>query len=75
MESLKEYMPWRLWAQQGHGGAALATVGAVEWFIRHHKEQLAREGHLIPRRGPGGHLVGPKFGEAVLRIMREGSGA
>lgn len=73
MEQLASFKPWRQWVTDGDGGPAFTTLGGMEWFLRHYKHRLAKEGHLLLRSGPGGHLVGPGFGDAVLQILREES--
>lgn len=72
-DRLSDFVPWPEWLSSGEGGKILKTMGAVEWFIRMHRDELIRSGQLILRSGPGGHFVGPKFGNVVLEILRRKS--
>ena len=72
-ERISEFKPWPQWLLAGEGGDVLGSPGAVAWFIRKHRKRLVDSGQLILRSGPGGHFCGPRFGEEVLRILREES--
>jgi len=74
-DSLRDFVPLTTWLLQKQGGGILKTPGGAQWFIRKHREQLAKSGQLILRAGPGGHHVGPRFGDVVLEILRAESSA
>jgi len=64
-----DYLKHRDWVAE-HGGAMFPTVGALEWFVRNHRQELIESGELIVRRGPGGTLVGPGFGRLAVEIVQ-----
>ena len=70
--SLKDFLRPGPWVEQ-HGGEMFKTVGAVNWMIRQHKQELVDSGELIIRRGPGGTWLGPGFGRIALEIIRRES--
>jgi hypothetical protein len=58
------------------GGDTFPTQSSFEWFVRQHRAELMASGEVIVRRGTGGTLVGPGFGELAIAIMqRKQSGA
>ncbi len=71
-EKVSEFITVRDWAAD-HGGDAFRTFSALEWFIRRHRAELVESGQLILRKGQGGSLVGPRFGELTLEILRRES--
>ena len=70
-DTLADFMPWPQWVEAGHGGEVIKTHGQALWTIRKFSKKLIASGQLIPRRGPGGSLVGSRFGEVVLEALRE----
>ncbi|WP_078119610.1 hypothetical protein [Thiosocius teredinicola] len=52
------------------GGELFGTVGSFDWFVRQHRQELVDSGELIIRRGPGGSLVGPGFGDVAIGILQ-----
>ena len=74
-ERIGDFKPWPEWLLAGEGGDVFRSPGAISWFIRKHRKRLVDSGQLILRGGPGGHYVGPRFGELVLQILREESAA
>lgn len=62
---------WR----RDHGGDLFPSDASLEWFIRRHRDRLIASGQLLLRHGRGGNLVGPRFGDVALEIMREESRA
>ena len=72
-EGLGDYKPWPEWLLAGQGGNVLRSPGALQWFVRKHRKRLVESGQLILRAGPGGHFCGPRFGDEVLKILREES--
>lgn len=73
-ERLSDFLPWPDWLMQ-EGGSIMASPGALQWFIRKHRQRLVDSGKLILRSGPGGHFVHRDFGSIVLEILREESAA
>lgn len=71
---LADYKPSRRWVDDGDGGERFRTYSSLEWFIRNHRQALINSGELIPRRGPGGHLIGPGFGRVAIAIMQREAG-
>lgn len=72
-ESLSDFLPWKEWLLSGNGGKVIRSPGSLEWHLRKHRKRLVESGQLILRNGPGGHFVGPRFGEELLAILREES--
>lgn len=73
-ERVADFMPTRYWVDD-HGGALFKTHSSLEWFCRLHRQRLIESGQYIIRRGKSGNLVGPRFDEVVLDILREQSAA
>lgn len=69
---IRAYLRSREWVEQ-HGGSVFRTHGAFEWFVRQHRDELLASGELIVRKGAGGTLIGPRFGEVVAEILRRES--
>lgn len=67
------YLRSHRWVEE-NGGDLFRTHSSLEWFIRNHRQELIESGELIPRRGPGGHLIGLDFGRVALAIMQRQAG-
>ncbi|HPE80182.1 MAG TPA: hypothetical protein PKZ35_09245 [Gammaproteobacteria bacterium] len=67
-----DFRKHRDWVAE-HGGDLFPTIGAFEWFVRQHRQELINSGELIVRRGPGGTLVGPNFGRLAITIVQRES--
>ena len=72
-ERVADFMPIRNWVAF-HGGDMFRTFSSMDWFIRRNRERLLASGQLIIRNGPGGNVVGPRFDDIVLEILREREG-
>ena len=72
MSILNEFVPITRWVES-QGGYVFPTKSSTEWFIRTHKDELIESGVLILRRGSGGSLIGPRFGEVSIAIMQRES--
>jgi len=71
-ESISDFILARRWVNE-QGAGAFPSFASLEWFIRHHRAELVESRQLIVRRGSSGTLIGPKFGDLVLDILRRES--
>lgn len=71
-KSISDFILARRWVNE-QGAGAFPSFASLEWFIRHHRAELMESGQLIGRRGSSGTLIGPKFGDLVLDILRRES--
>jgi hypothetical protein len=54
-----------------HASPFFQTRSALDWFIRHHREELVERDALIPRAGRNGSLISTEiFPKAVLDILK-----
>jgi hypothetical protein len=67
---LSEYASVGDW-QDRYAGPFFSTRSSLDWFIRHHRDELVEMGALIPRAGRAGSLVSTReFPKAVITILR-----
>jgi hypothetical protein len=52
-------------------GDLFPSYASFEWFTRKHRSRLIKSGQFIIRHGSAGNLVGPRFDDVVLEILRE----
>jgi hypothetical protein len=67
---LQQYLPTGDWLDH-HANPFFLTRSALDWFIRHHREELVECGALITRAGRNGSLLHrERFPQAVVDIHR-----
>jgi hypothetical protein len=67
---LQQYLQVGDWLDH-HPNPFFQTRSSLDWFVRHHREELVERGALIPRAGRNGSLIHQeRFPEAVVDIHR-----
>jgi hypothetical protein len=68
-DTITDFKPTAVWHEE-NPSPALRTLGAVEWKIRAYFDELVESGQFIPGNGRSPNLVGPRFGQVLLALMR-----
>ena len=68
--TLAGFQRWSDWL----AGQSVISPGAFSWLMRRHRSELLKSGQVIVGSGRRPTLLGPKFDEVVIDLLRQEQG-